>query len=100
MHALLNQSLGARARGIDVGFGVGIHQLDVDAEQVANYRRRKIGAFLTGLADQALQSRLRQEHADLELHRLGVDDIKWRERGGARRQKIFVELPTIHFVSV
>ena len=68
--AFLDQSLRPRARGVDVGFGVGVHQLDVDAEHLFNNPRREIGAFLTRLADQSLQARLRQQHADFEFGRL------------------------------
>ncbi len=35
LRAFLDQALGARARDVDVGLGVGVHQLDVDAEHLA-----------------------------------------------------------------
>ncbi len=64
VRSFLYQSFGARARGIDVGFRVGVQQFDIDAQQLSNNSRREIRAFLAGLADQTLQSRLRQQHAD------------------------------------
>ena len=67
MRALLNESLGTGARGINVGFCVGVHQFDFDTEQLSDDRRSEVGALLARLADQALHARLRQQHADLQL---------------------------------
>ena len=95
MRAFLDQPLGARARGIDVGLRVGVHQLDLDAERVSQHCRRQIGALLTRLADQALKTRLGQQHADFEFGRLGARDIEWRQRGDAGADERSIELSAV-----
>ena len=54
--ALLDQALGAGARGVDVGLGVGVHQLDVDAEHLLDHAGGEVGALLARLADEPLEA--------------------------------------------
>jgi len=94
--AFLDQALGARARDVGVRLGVGVHQLDVDAQHLLEHRRREVRALLAGLADERLHAGARQEHADFEFRGLGAHDAERRERGErARRGEGLVELATI-----
>ena len=53
---LLYQPLGAGARGIDVGFRVGVHQLNIHAEQVFDHGGGQVRALLARLADESLKT--------------------------------------------
>ena len=93
--AFLDQALGARARGIDVGLEVGVHQLDVHAEHVLDHAGGEVGALLARLADEAQIARARQDHAHLQFLRLGPDD-SWKCRSRCKRGKGLVELAAFH----
>ena len=55
LRALADQLLGARARDIDVGFGVGVHDLQRRQAEVLEDARRDIDAALAVLADAGLR---------------------------------------------
>src|SRR6185436_8075597 len=76
VRALLDQPLGARARGVDVGLEVGVHELEVDAEHLLQHAGRKVRALLARLADEAEVARAREDHADAQLLRLRTHDSK------------------------
>jgi hypothetical protein len=94
--AFLNRPLGPGARGVDVRLGIRVHQLNVHAEQVFEHDGGEIGAFLTRLADQALEARLGQQHADFKLSRLSVRAIERGQRGGAGGKEYFLKSSSVH----
>jgi hypothetical protein len=97
VRAFLDQALGAGAGRIDARLGVGVHQLDVDAEHALDHLGREVGAFLARLADEAEVARARQQHADAQLLRLRVQDPERRNCGGrARGGQRLVELTASH----
>ena len=89
LRALLDQALGAGARGVDVGLVVGVHDLDVDAEHLLDHAGREVGALLARLADEALDARARQDHADAQLLRLRAHDAEWVKRCAAPATAMF-----------
>ena len=81
LRALADQLLGAGAGGVDVGFGVAIH----DAEFRETHRfedcRGDVDAALAVLADASLQARTRQQDADLERAARRAHDVERRTAG-------------------
>ena len=57
LRAVADELFGARARGIDVRFGVGVHDRELRQAERLEDRRRNIDAALTILADAGLRSR-------------------------------------------
>ena len=82
-----DQLLGARTRHVDVGLGVGVHDLKLGQAQFLEDRRRDVDAALAVLADAGLRARTRQQDADLQRSALRAHDIERSgacdERGGA-----------------
>ena len=70
LRAVVDQFLGARARDLDVGLGVGIHDRELGQAEVLEDRRRDLDAALAVLADAGLRARARQQHADLQRRAL------------------------------
>ena len=85
VRAFLDQALGPGARGIDIGLGVGVHQLDVDAEHLPDHAGGEVGALLAGLADEALHAGPRQQDADFEPGPLAARDAERGKRGCGER---------------
>ncbi len=66
LRALADQLLGARAGDLDVGFGVGVHDLERRQTEVLEEAGGDIDAALAILADTGLEAGARQQHADFE----------------------------------
>ena len=49
VRALADEALGTATRGVDVGLGVGVHDLDLDAEPLPDELGGDVGSFLAGL---------------------------------------------------
>ena len=64
--AVVDQLLGARARHLDVGLGVGVHDRELGQAEILEDRRRDLDAALAVLPDAGLRARARQQHADLQ----------------------------------
>ena len=74
LRAVGDQLLGARARDLDVGFGVGVHDLELGQADALEDRVRQLDAAEAVLTDAGLGAGARQQHADLERRALGADD--------------------------
>ena len=81
LRAVADQLFGAGARGVDVRFGVGVHDRELGQAQRLQDRGRDVDAALAVLADAGLQARARQQHADLQRPRPG------RARSPVRRAR-------------
>ena len=81
LRAVGDQLLGARARDLDVGLGVGIHDLQVGQADILQDRPGQLDAAEAVLADAGLRAGARQQHADLQRAALRADD---RGRGEQR----------------
>ena len=81
--AVVDQLLGAGARDLHVGLGVGVHDRELGQAELLEDRRRDLDAALAVLADARLRARARQQDADLERAALRAQDV---ERRGAREQ--------------
>ena len=88
LRALADQLLGARARDVDVGFGVGVHDLQRRQAEILENPGRDIDAALAVLADAGLIAGARQQHADFEGRALRAHDVEGRgpgdKSGGAK----------------
>ena len=82
LRAVGDQLLGARARDLDVGLGVGVHDLQVGQAEVLEDRTGELDAAVAVLADAGLRAGARQQHADLERAALRAHDRGRGERGG------------------
>ena len=74
--AFLDQALGARAGGVDVAFGVGIHEFDVGAKQFLDDTGGEVRTLLAGLADETLEAGTGQEHTHFQLAALAARDAE------------------------
>ena len=74
LRAVADQLFGARARGIDVRFGVAVHDRKIGQAHGLEDRRRDVDAALAILADAGLKARARQQHADLQRAALRAHD--------------------------
>jgi hypothetical protein len=74
----LDQPLGARARDVDVGLGVGVHDVERRQPEIGEHLDAHLDATVAVLADAGLHARARQQHADAQSLRLRADDT---ERG-------------------
>ena len=83
LRALADQPLGARARDLDVGLGVGVHDGEVGQAEVLEDAGGDVDAALAVLADAGLHAGARQQHADLQRRALRAADA---ERSGAGKQ--------------
>ena len=83
LRAVVDQFLGARARHLHVGLGVGIHDRELGQAELLEDARRDLDAALAVLADAGLRARARQQHADLQRPALRASDV---ERRGAGEQ--------------
>ena len=92
--AFLDQALRTCACRVDVGFGIGVHQLDVDAEHRLQHAGCEIRPFLAGLADEPLHARARQQHADFQPRCLRAY-VRGSDRRCGRAGKREVETPAI-----
>src|SRR5262249_43159773 len=91
--------LGARARGVDVGLEIGVHQLEVDAEHLLQHAGGEVGALLTGLADEAEIAGARQDHADSQLLRLRSHySERWNCAESARGSKCPGKSAAVHVI--
>ena len=95
LRAVGDQLLGARARDLDVGLGVGVHDLEFGQADALEDRVRELDAAEAVLADAGLGAGARQQHADLERRALRADDRRGREHGrdggGAGQQTAAVQ---------
>ncbi len=80
LRALADQLFGARPRDIDVGLGVGVHDLQRRQAEVLQNSGRDIDATLAVLADAGLVAGAWQQHADFKGRPLRAHDV---ERCGA-----------------
>ena len=87
LRALADQPLGARARDLDVGFGVAVHDGEVRQAQVLEDAGGDLDAALAVLADAGLHARARQQHADLQGRALRAADAERRGAGEQRRRR-------------
>src|SRR6266513_693251 len=99
VRAFLDQALGAGAGRIDARLGVGVHQLDVDAEHALDHLGREVGAFLARLADEAEIARARQQHADAQLPLSGARDAERGESRSGGYGDVSIERSTVHVSS-
>ena len=81
LRAVADHLFSARAGGIDIRFGVDVHDRELGQAERLEDRRRNIDAELTSLADAGLQAGTRQQHADLQRAALGAHDIERRDAG-------------------
>ena len=84
LRAFADQLLGAGARGVDVRFGVGVHDREVGQTQRLQDRRSDVDAALAILPDAGLQAGARQQHADFQRAALGAQYGRRGKRGGGR----------------
>ncbi len=81
LRAVGDQLLGARAGHLDIGLGVGVHELKLAEPDVLEDRIGQLDAAETVLADAGLRARARQQHADFQRAALRAHD---RRRGEQR----------------
>ena len=80
LRAVCDQFLGARARNVDIGLCVGVHDLQFGQPNVLKDRTGQLDAAEAILPDAGLIARARQQHADFERSALRAQD-----RGGAEQ---------------
>ena len=81
LRAIGDQLLGARARHLDVGLGVGVHDLQVGQADVLQDRTGQFDAAEAVLSDAGLDAGARQQHADFQRAALRAND-RWRRKNG------------------
>ena len=81
-----DQLLGTRARHLDVGLGVGVHELQAGQTELLQDARRDVDAALAVLPDAGLGAGARQQYADLQGSALrSQDGGRGNESGGGGR---------------
>ena len=84
LRTFADQFLGARAGGVDVRLGVGVHDREIGQAERLQDRGGNVDAALAILSDTGLQARARQQDADLQRAALGARHRRCGEHGGGR----------------
>ena len=84
LRSVADQLFGAGARGVDVRFGIGVHDREIGQAERLQDRGGDVDAALAILADTGLQAGARQQHADLQRAALGAHHRRCGEHGGGR----------------
>ena len=80
--AVADQLFGVFARGVDVRFGVAVHDRQIRQAERFEDRGGDVDAALAVLADARFKTGPRQQHADLERSTLCTHDSRRSDRGG------------------